>query len=428
MLKQLKLTKAIELKRQKLKEIETKAADILKRSEDMKAALEEANNDDDLKTVEVEINNIEAENATVEQEKKTIENEIEQLENELAEVEERAAASKKDQQKQAANQNRDKGDKEAMNRLQVRELIKSGEYYKRSEVVEFYEKFKNLRAVTGGELVIPEVVVNRIMEILGDYSTLYPIVDKIRVKGTARILIDTDTTPAQWVEMNAALPAGDVGTIASLDFDGFKVGKVTFVDNYLLQDSVINLDEYVSKKIARAIALALDAAILNGTGVAGKQPSGILPAVPVGNQVTIGAEDGLAAFVKPIGLIDTGLDAVGEITAVMKRSTYYAYLFEYSLNANSAGENVAKLPNLTRPDILGMPVVFNNNMPADQILYGDFDMYTLVERENITIDNSEHVRFVEDQMAFRGKGRFDGKPTKNEAFVLVTVTPTAPTA
>jgi HK97 family phage major capsid protein len=62
-------------------------------------------------------------------------------------------------------------------------------------------------------------------------------------------------------------------------------------------------------------------------------------------------------------------------------------------------------------------------MPVDTVLYGEFDKYTLVERENITIDNSEHVRFVEDQMAFRGKGRFDGKPTKPEAFALVTITP-----
>ena len=68
-------------------------------------------------------------------------------------------------------------------------------------------------------------------------------------------------------------------------------------------------------------------------------------------------------------------------------------------------------------------MTFNNSMAADQVLYGDFNMYTLVERENIAIDNSEHVRFVEDQMAFRGKGRFDGKPTKPEAFALVTITP-----
>ena len=417
MLKQLKIVKALEIKRAKLKEYETKAADILKRSETATGALEEAENEDDLNLLETEITAIEKEQADLEAEKKTVEDEIAALEVELDDVKERSskAANKKEI--------REKGVIESMNRLQVRELLKNGEYYKRSEVVEFYEKFKNLRAVTGGELVIPEVIVNRIMDILGDYSTLYPIVDRIQVKGTARILIDTDTTPAQWVEQNAALPIGDVGTLASLDFDGFKVGKVTFVDNFMLQDSVINLDQYVSQKIARAIALALDISILNGTGAIGKQPTGIIPTIPLENKVSVSEGAALVEFLKPIGLIDTGLDSVGEITAVMRRSTYYAYFLEYSINVNGEGNVVGKLPNLTRPDLVGIPVVFNNSMAADELLYGDFQQYTLVERENISIDNSEHVRFVEDQMAFRGKGRFDGKPTKPEAFALVTITP-----
>ncbi len=417
MLKQLKIAKAIEIKRNKLKEIETKAAAILKRSQDAEAALEEAATEEDIKTIEAEITEIEKEQGDVEVEKKTIEAEITDLETELEDVKERASKASKQ------TQTRSKGESESMNKLQVRELLKTGEYYKRSDVVEFYEQFKNLRAVTGGELAIPEVIVSRIMDILGDYSTLYPIVDRIQVKGTARILIDTDTTPATWVEQNAALPVGDVGTLAYLDFDGFKVGKVTFVDNYLLQDSVINLDEYVSKKIARAIALALDIAILSGTGAAGKQPTGILPSIPAENRTTVAEGAPIAEYVKPIGLIDTGEDAVGEIRAVMRRSTYYAYFLEMSINVNAEGEVVGRLPNLVRPDILGIPVTFNNSMAADQVLYGEFEKYTLVERENIAIDNSEHVRFVEDQMAFRGKGRFDGKPTKPEAFVLLTITP-----
>jgi HK97 family phage major capsid protein len=417
MLKQLKIAKAIEIKREKLKEIDTKAAAILQRSKDAEKALTEAKTEEDIKTVEAEITEIEKEQGEVEIEKKTIEAEITDLETELEDVKERSA-------KAAKTQTRSKGESENMNRIQVRELLKTGEYYKRNDVKEFYEKFKNLRAVTGGELAIPEVIVNRIMDILGDYSTIYPIVDKIQVKGTARILIDTDTTPALWTEQNAALPVGDVGTLAYLDFDGFKVGKVTFVDNYLLQDSVINLDEYVSKKIARAIALALDIAILNGTGAVGKQPTGIIPSIPVENRVTLAADAATVAdYVKPIGLIDTGEDAVGEIRAVMRRSTYYAYFLEMSINVNAEGDVVGRLPNLVQPDILGIPVTFNNSMAVDEVLYGEFEKYTLVERENIAIDNSEHVRFVEDQMAFRGKGRFDGKPTKPEAFVLVTITP-----
>lgn len=417
MLKQLKISKALELKRAKLKEIETKAAEILKRSETAQTALGEAANEEDLALLETEIQTIETEQTETETEKKTVEGEIAALELELQEVTERAKETNKQQRSKGAENMKD------VNRLQVREMLKTGDYYKRSDVVEFYEKFKNLRAVTGGELTIPEVIVNRIMDMLGDYSTLYPLVDKIQVKGTARILIDTDTTPASWVEQNAALPVGDVGTLAYLDFDGFKVGKVTFVDNYLLQDSVINLDDYVSKKIARAISLALDISILNGTGAAGKQPSGIIPAIPVGNRVTVAEGDPMAAFVKPIGLIDTGLDSVGEIRAVMRRSTYYNYFLEMSIQVNAAGDVVGRLPNIAQPDILGIPVTFNNSMAADEVLYGEFQKYTLVERENIAIDNSEHVRFVEDQMAFRGKGRFDGKPTKNDAFVLMTITP-----
>ena len=417
MLKQLKITKAIEIKRNKLKELQTKMDAIKKRSDDTQKALEEAKTEEDIKTVEAEITEIEKEQGDVEVEKKNIEAEITTLETELEDVKQREAEATK------KNQTRGKGESETMNRMQVRELLKNGEYYKRSDVVEFYDRFKNLRAVTGGELTIPEVIVNRIMDILGDFSTIYNIVDRIQVKGTARILIDTDTTPAQWVEQNASLPVADVGTIAYLDFDGFKVGKVTFVDNYLLQDSVINLDEYVSRKIARAIALALDISILRGTGLAGKQPTGIIPSIPAENRVTLPSADAtMSDFVKPIGLIDTGEDVVGEISAVMRRSTYYAHFLEMTINVNADGEVVGRLPNLVRPDILGIPVVFSNHMNAHEVLYGEFDKYTLVERENITIDNSEHVRFVEDQMAFRGKGRFDGKPTKPEAFVLVTIT------
>jgi HK97 family phage major capsid protein len=419
MLKQLKIAKTIEIKRNKLKDLETKMDAIKKRSDDAQAALDEAKTEEDIQTVEAEITEIEKEQGDVEVEKKTIEAEITDLETELEDVKERESQAQKQNQKR----DKDKGVVEGMNRMQVRELLKTGEYYKRSDVIEFYDKFKNLRAVTGGELTIPEVIVNRIMDILGDYSNIYRLVDRIQIKGTARVLIDTDTTPASWVEQSASLPVSDVGTLAYLDFDGFKVGKVTFVDNFLLSDSYINLDEYVVRKIARSIALALEISILSGTGLAGKQPTGIIPSIPLENQVTVAEGSPISEYVKPIGLIDTGEGVVGDITAVMRRSTYYAYFLEMTINVNGDGEVVGRLPNLTRPDILGIPVVFSNHMNADEVLYGEFDKYTLVERENVSIDNSEHVRFVEDQMAFRGKGRFDGKPTKPESFVLLTITP-----
>lgn len=418
MLKQLKLQAELKQRNAELATLTTQKTGFETRSADLSASLEEAKTDEDIKLVQDSIDTLETEitDAGAEEKATSVQAEITRIEGELAEIDERVktpATPKIDEEKRGGTN---------VNKYQVRELLKSGAYYERAEVKAFYESFKNLRAVGGEGLTIPEVVINRIMDILGDYSTLYPLVDKIRVTGTTRILIDTDTEAATWIEMTGAIPVGTVGTITDISFDGYKIGKVTFVDNCMLQDSIINLDDYVVKKIARAIAKGLDLAILSGTGSVNKQPDGIIPMLAVDHKITVLDPIGYVDFVTPIGLIDTGEDSIGEIIAVMKRSTYYNRLLGYTILPTSTGETVAKLPNLKNPDLLGLRVVFNNNMAADTILYGDFSKYTLVERESIIIDKSEHVKFVEDQMAFRGKGRFDGKPTDVNAFALVTLT------
>lgn len=416
MLKQLMIQKKIEQRKTALEELLSKEKEYQTRAEELQQAIEEAETDEEVKVVEEEVNKLEDEKQKLEEKKSKLEAEIAELEGELEQLKSKAPSNQKRTNLKV------EGEGEPMSRLYVRELLKTGEYYKRSEVVEFYDKFKNLRAVAGGELTIPEVVVARIMDIMGDYTTLYPLVDKITVRGTARILVDTDDEPATWMEQQGAIPSGDVGTIAAVDFDGFKVGKITFVDNYLTQDSIINLDAYVTRKIARAIAKALDKAIVKGEGPANKQPTGIIPSLPAENKVTVQADANLVKnLAKQIGLIDTGEDSVGEIVAVMHRKTYYNRLVEFSIQVDSAGNVVGKLPNLRQPDFLGLRVVFNNFLDEDTVLFGDFQQYTLVEREAISIDTSVHAKFAEDQTAFRGKGRFDGKPVKPEAFVLVTI-------
>lgn len=413
-LRQIMLLKKIEQRKSALDALLEQESGFTTRSKELEAAIEEAATDEEIQAVEESITELDTEKEEHEQKKTKLEGEIAELEGELEQL--------NSKEPQTQKRTSAKGETIQMNRLQVRELLRTGEYYKRSEVTEFYEQFKNLRAVGGGELTIPEVIVNRIMDIMGDFTTLYPLVDKIQVKGTTRILIDTDTTAATWIEQKGAIPTGDVGTIGYLDFDGFKVGKVTFVDNYLLQDSVVNLDAYVTKKIARAIAKALDKAIVKGEGATNKQPEGIVPKLPSGHSVDVEADENLIKnLVKKIGLIDTGEDSVGEIVVVTHRQTYYNRLVEFSIQVDSSGNVVGKLPNLKNPDLVGLRVIFNNNLAVDEVLFGDFSQYTLIERESITIDNSEHVKFVEDQMAFRGKGRFDGKPVKPEAFVLIKI-------
>lgn len=423
-LKQLRLNKELELKRSKLSDLVNKEAEFEARSNELAATLEEAKTEEDINLVTEEIDKLEAEQKANDEAKEKIEAEVAEVEAELAEIEQRSKQTKSNTQPQTRNN----GGK-TMNKLQVRELLKTGEYYERSEVKEFYEKFKNLRAVGGQELTIPDVVVNRIMAIVGDYTTVYPLVDKLQIKGEARILLDTDVEEAEWLEMSAAIPVGNVGTITKVEFDGFKVGKLVTVDNYIIQDSIINLDRYVSKKIARSIGKALDLAILHGAGGTQKQPLGIITQLNDGTNaariINVANPTGYADLVKPVALIDNGKDASGNVVAVMSRATYYNRCMPFTVQTNAAGAIVGKLPNLVNPDLLGLRVVFSNYVEDDQILFGDFAKYTLVERENITVEGSTHAQFAQDQTAFRGKARFDGKATDIEGFVLVKISGTS---
>lgn len=413
-LKQIKLRIERNKKYERLEMLRKKETEFKTRTDELDTALDEAENDEDVATVEGQIEQLETEinevSSNLSDEIKTLTAEIEEI-NSKAEQNDSSAKTESEENRMAVE----------ISRAKTRELVCTGEYYRNKEVIEFYENLKNLRNLSGSALTIPDIVINRIMDILGDYSTIYPLVDKVSCKGTARILVDTDTSEATWTEQNGAVSTGDVGTIAYVDFDGFKIGKATFIDINIIQDSIINVDAYVVKKLARAIALGLDKAILKGEGATKKQPVGIIPSLDESHKVTIINPTNIISLVKPVGVIDTGEDSVGEIVAVMSRKTYYNKVLDIlALNLN--GGMVGAIPAFDTPNINGLKVIFNNYMAENDILYGDFSKYTLVERDAMTIESDKSVKFLEDQIAYKGRGRFDGKPISSKAFALVTLT------
>jgi len=420
-LRQLMLTKKIEQRKAALTELLERESGLQARSDELTAAIDEAKSDEEIAAVEEEVNKLDADKAEVTEKKSKLEGEIAELEGELEQL----------NNKTPNNENRDKTQENERGAKHM--PVRNNQDYFTREVEDFYGELRSrlkMRAngqvlppgEAGAELIIPDIVVNRIRERVGDFTTLYPLVDKITAGGRVKLILDVDTAEATWLEQRGSLPENDDSELTAVQFDGFKVGRVVYIDNSLLEDSVINLDDYLTKRIARSIAKALDKAILAGTGSTGKQPEGILPAIPAENKKKAAAR--YEELIPLLGLIDTGEDASGEIVAVVHRQTYYAKLAVLSLHVNSEGKDVVMLPNLSQPNFLGLKVVFNNYLPKDNILFGVFDKYTLIEREGTRVDMSAHYKFREDQTAIRGIGRYDGKPVKPEAFVLVDISGT----
>lgn len=415
-LKQLMLARKIEQRKTLLSELVGAETDFAKRSASLETAIEEAESEEDIQAVEEEVEKLDGEKAEHDEKKSKLEGEITELEGELEQL----------NSKTPTNNERKKKGSEGMDK---NKRMNNQEYFTR-EVEDFYEELRTRLEArangqvlppgeAGAELLIPDIVVNRIRERIGDYTTLYPLVDRVVAGGRVKLILDVDTSEATWLDMRGALPEEDDSAMTAVEFDGFKVGRVVYIDNSLLEDAIINLDDYLTKRIARSIAKAVDKAIAVGTGTVGKQPAGIIPAIPAANKVT--AAPIYTEIIPHLGKIDTGEDATGEILVAMHRQTYYEKIANLTLHVNSAGKEVVQLPNLAQPNFLGLRVVFNNYIPKDDLIFGVFDKYTLVERESTRVDMSGHYKFREDQTAVRGVGRYDGKPVMPEAFVQVTL-------
>lgn len=434
-LKQIMLRKKIEQRKAALDELLAQESGLQTQSEELERAIEEAENEDEMATVDEQIEQLESEKTELDGKKNTLEGEIEALESELKELDSKAPVNNAgDSAQNPAPEN--PAAEEERNQFMGGDTRMKGNKYEtraqmldrlnRPEVREFYRNVISAvtekRGLGNAELVIPEVVIDRIRLRIGDYSKLYSEVDVVPLTGTARVIMDGAIPEAIWVEM--CDPVQELATAFSgTELDGYKVGGFIPVCNAVLDDAMINLATYLENRLAQAIGKALDKAILTGTE-AGKQPTGILTVLagaPYADQrVTVDGK--LPSIVSQMGLIDDGEDgpAIEEVIAVMRRSTYYARISPQTFVATADGRFVVQTTkNPTLPD--GTRVVFSQYMPANQILMGDFKKYMLAERAGVTLESSNHVRFIEDQTVFKGTARYDGEPTYPEYFVQITL-------
>lgn len=427
-LKQLMLAKKIEQRKKLVEELTANEESYATRSADLEASIEEAKTDEEVAAVESEIEKLEGEKTDHDAKKLKLEEEISGLETELEQLNSQAPKTNPEQRSaQAAPQktyNPEGESRMKVNKHETRSQIL--ERLSNEEVKDFYGKVReavmNKRALTGEGLLIPELVMDRIKPMIGDYSNLINEVEVLPLNGTARAIVDGAIPEAIWTEMTGAVQELALAFDA-VELDGWKVGGFVPVPNSIIEDSMIDLVNFIEDRIARAIAKSVDKAILVGTGAAGKQPEGIIPAVTAAATTS---DFKLASLLTSVGRVDTGEDGVGEIIAVMKRSTYYNRILPQTVVNTSDGRQVVQ--GVANPNIAGLRVVFSQYAPEDAVVFGDFKQYMLGERRGVQLASSTEVRFIEDQTVFKGTARYDGKPVKPEAFALVNYAEPAPVA
>lgn len=447
MLKTLILRKKLDAAKEALEALRKLDEGFAKREAELTEAVNEITeetSEEDKATVEEAVEGFENEKAEHDNKKEDLERTISDIEKEMQEEEEKQrAALKKPTEKRESEEKKTMETRKKFFKMSLQER---DAFFANDEVKGFMQRAKEFisqkRAITGGALLIPEVILDLIRENIIEYSKLINRVNLQRVPGKARQAVMGTIPEAVWTEMCANLNELPF-VFNAAEVDGYKVGGYVPICNALLADNDVDLLAAIISGIGQAIGIALDKAILFGTGV--KMPQGIAPRLlqttaptdypatarpwvdlHTSNVKTIAANVTDANLFKQL-LIDSGA-AKGKYSRgikfwAMNEQTYTA-IRAAALSINAAGAIVSGVSDVM--PVIGGDVVVLSFIPDNMIIGGYGDLYLLAERAGTEIAQSEHAMFIQDMTVVKGTARYDGLPVIAEGFVFIGINGTTP--
>ena len=443
-IKTLMLRKKIDDKRKELDALTAKrdalaekAVELETREKDLEESIAEAETEDEQAAVEGEVEKFETDKATIESEQAENEAAIESLETEINELETDLANSENRQREPAtapatvekvATTITERTSHKMIKTRSLREMtIEQREAFVAREDVQntlaqIRELMKTKRSITGGDYTIGTSVLGLIRENVMEYSKLYARVNAMNANGNGRVIVQGVAPEAIWLECCDAIPEVSI-TFGQVELDCFKVGAFFGVCNALIEDSDIDLLDALMVALMQGLGMAIDKAIIYGTGT--KMPTGVVTAIaddqalaltnlikitgsPTGNSL-------FTAIIKASGAANSTYSRGGKLW-IMNEKTY-TELMANAVSVNSNGQLVAGVTD--RFPVVGGDIIVLNFVPDNNIVVGYFDLYALLVRAGMTVETSEHAKFIEDMTILKGKARMDGKPAIVGAFAAI---------
>ena len=455
MLRTLMMRKELDDLKKEREELRAKEADFAKRAEEIEEAINEAETEEQKNVVREAISAYEEESKEFDQKKVDLDESIRKLEEELDAIEDKQDEPADEPTDEPADDPKPDERKDNAMNIQTRKAFRGmnrtdrDAMMQREDVQSFLGEVRQgiieKRALNNVGLLIPEVVLPLLKENILEYSKLYKHVNVVAVSGEGRQPVMGTIPEAVWTDCCANLNELDLG-FSDVELNCWRVAGYYAVCNANIEDSDIDLMGEIIIALSAAIGLALDKAILYGTGT--RMPLGIISrlaqvsapadypetARPWVNLSTsniksiatasMSATEVIAAIVSAFGAAK-GKYSRGEKVFVMNEATYTA-LAAAAVSVDAAGNIVTGI--LDRMPVIGGVIEVLDFVPDNVIIGGYFDLYLLGERAAAKFATSEHVRFLQDQTVMKGTARYDGKPAIAEGFVAIGINGTTPTA
>jgi HK97 family phage major capsid protein len=268
-----------------------------------------------------------------------------------------------------------------------------------------------------GGYLVPDEYERTLVEALEEENIFRQMAKVIKTSsGDRKIPVVATKGTASWIDEEGAYPESD-DSFGQVSIGAYKLGTMIKVSEELLNDSVFDLQSYISREFARRIGAKEEEAFFTGDGKG--KPLGVLTA-------TGGAETGVTAASATAVTADELMDLYYSLKSPYRKKSVWV-LNDSTIKAirklkDSNGQYLWQ-PSLTAgtPDtILGRPVKTSAYMPAiaagaKTIAFGDFSYYWIADRQGRSFKRLNELFAATGQVGFLASQRVDGKMILAEA-------------
>ena len=294
----------------------------------------------------------------------------------------------------------------------------------------FMEVIESGEAFAGTTTLVPVTIINRVMDNLVQAHPLLAQVDMANVGLATEWIFSVGVNPAFWGSLCSDIKELQDKGFRKVSLSIFKLSAFLPVCNALLDlNSPEWLAQYVVTILTESIYLALEGAIVDGTGK--EMPVGMRrdsDTVSGGEAQPIAAEE-IEGFTPTVAgkimadlskiEVETGIFiertvAPSDVLLIVNPQTYYKELFPNFTTTDLNGNYVQRLP-------LPFTVIQATAVPEGEIIVGRGKDYFFGLGRSTKIEKSTEYRFVEDETVYKAKMYGNGMPKFNGAFKRLTL-------
>ena len=266
------------------------------------------------------------------------------------------------------------------------------------------------RVAVTATAAVPTQTLNQIFRYLEE-SPILSRIDMTYIPGNVVLPVESSVAAAAWVAMGTAA-TDSADAITSISLGAHKLIKTLEITADVEAMAVDAFETWIVAKLGEKIEAALDNAVFNGTGTG--QPTGICTTISTATGTFTKAKAKYSDLVNIIAALPSG--PAKNATFAMKRSLFFTDVIGIE---DQAGQPVvhADAESPAKYNILGYPVILDDNVPADTILFGDFKAYKMNIAKAPAISSDDSVAFRTGSRVYRALALADGKLALAGAFV-----------